>query len=88
LISAEEVAEGARLARQAIETGREDPDALGMGGWAIIILGGEPAAGLGTIERALELNPNSALAWNFRGWVEDFLTDQLLRSRRSNERCD
>jgi TolB-like protein/class 3 adenylate cyclase len=62
LTSAEEVAEGARLARRAIETGREDPDALWMGGWAIAMLGGERAIGLGAIERALELNPNSALA--------------------------
>lgn len=52
--------------------GREDPDALWMGGWAIVILAGERAVGLGAIERALELNPNSALAWNFNGWVQGF----------------
>jgi adenylate cyclase len=33
-------------------------------------LAGERAIGLGAIERALELNPNSALAWNFNGWVQ------------------
>ena len=32
LTSTEEAAEGARLAQQAIETGREDADALWMGG--------------------------------------------------------
>jgi TolB-like protein len=72
LTSAEEIAEGVRFARQAIETGREDPDALWMGGWAIALLAGERAIGLAAIERALELNPNSALAWNFSGWVHGF----------------
>jgi TolB-like protein/Tfp pilus assembly protein PilF len=78
LISVEEVAQGARLARQAIETGREDPDALWMGGWAIAILAGEHATGLGAIERALELNPNSALAWNFCGWIQSMFQRQDL----------
>jgi hypothetical protein len=36
----------ARLAHQAIETGTEDPDALWMGGWGMINLAGEAAAGL------------------------------------------
>jgi TolB-like protein len=72
LTSAEEVAEGVRFARQAIETGREDPDALWMGGWAIVSLAGERGIGLAAIERALELNPNSTLAWNFNGWAQGF----------------
>jgi tetratricopeptide (TPR) repeat protein len=67
-----EVAEGVRFARQAIETGNEDPDALWMGGWGLIILAGERAAGLSAIERALALNPNSALAWNFFGWAQSY----------------
>src|SRR5262249_37747371 len=52
LVSAEEVAEGARLARQAIETGRKDPDALWMGGWAIIIW---PASALPASAQSSEL---------------------------------
>jgi TolB-like protein len=72
LSSDEEVAEGARLARQAIATGNEDPDALWMSGWGILILAGERAAGLSAIERALALNPNSALAWNFFGWTQGY----------------
>jgi tetratricopeptide (TPR) repeat protein len=69
VLSDEEVAEAARLARQAIEAGKEDPDALWMGGWGMINWTGERAAGLNAIERALALNPNSALAWNFCGWA-------------------
>jgi len=41
VISDEEAAEGARLARQAIETGTEDADALWMGGWGRFILLGK-----------------------------------------------
>ena len=40
-ISDEETTEGARLARQAVEGGKEDPDALWMGGWSIFVLAGK-----------------------------------------------
>jgi hypothetical protein len=83
-----EVAEGVRFARQAIETGNEDLDALWMGGWGLIILAGERAAGLSAIERALALNPNSALAWNFFGWRKVIITGRPQRSRRSGKECD
>jgi adenylate cyclase len=73
VISDEEAAEGARLAHQAIETGTEDPDALWMGGWGMINLAGEAAAGLSAIERAVGLNPNSAHAWARCGWARAFL---------------
>jgi adenylate cyclase len=69
LISGEEAAEGARLARQAIEADKEDPDALWMGGWGLFLLAGEHASGLNAIEHALGLNPNSAVAWAFCGWA-------------------
>jgi adenylate cyclase len=69
LISDEETAEGARFAQQAIEAANDDPDALWMGGWGIFVLGGEHAAGVSAIERALALNPNSSLAWTFCGWA-------------------
>src|SRR5262249_10299548 len=68
-ISDEEAAEGARLARRAIERGTADPDVLWMGGWGRFVLAGDRAFGLSAIERALALNPNSALAWAFCGWA-------------------
>jgi adenylate cyclase len=71
-ISEEERAEGARFARRAIEAGREDSDALWMGGWGTLMLAGDRAAGLSAIEGAVALNPNSALAWNFFGWAQGF----------------
>jgi TolB-like protein len=73
LISSDEIAEGARLARQAIEADKEDPDALWMGGWGIFVLAGQHASGLNAIERSIALNPNCALAWAFCGWARGFV---------------
>jgi tetratricopeptide (TPR) repeat protein len=58
-------AEGARVARLAVDAGKEDPDALWRGGFGIWVLGGEAAAGLTAFERALALNPNCAQAWTY-----------------------
>ena len=70
--SGEDVAEGVRLARRAIEAGSQEPDALWMGGWTILTLGRDRPAGLSAIEHELALNPNSALAWAFFGWAQSF----------------
>jgi TolB-like protein/class 3 adenylate cyclase len=67
-----EIAEGLHLARQALETGKDDPEALWMAGDAISILARDHATAAGAIDRALKLNPNSAHAWMARGWVECF----------------
>jgi adenylate cyclase len=68
-LSDQEVAEAVRLAKQALETGKEDPEVLWMAGLAIAGLAGEHAVGMNAIDRALALNPNSAYAWNARGWM-------------------
>ncbi len=39
-----------------------------MAGHTIALLAGELSAALGAIDRALAVNPNSALAWSMRGW--------------------
>ncbi len=67
-VSEAEIAEAVLLARQAIEAGRDDPDVLWMAGYTIGQLGGEHSTALAAIDRALVLNPNSALAWSARGW--------------------
>src|SRR5216683_501724 len=67
--SGTEVEEGIRIARQAIEAGRDEPDALSMAGSTISFLAGEHSTAVGAADRALALNPNSALAWSVRGWV-------------------
>jgi adenylate cyclase len=68
-LSESEVAEAVRLAGQAIEAGKEDPDTLWMGGQTISYLTGDHATAGGAIDRALILNPNSAHAWMARGYV-------------------
>jgi adenylate cyclase len=71
-LTEEEIAEALRLARQAIEIGKDDPDALWMGGATLASLGGEHAAALNAIERATTLNPNCARAWSASGNVNCF----------------
>jgi TolB-like protein/class 3 adenylate cyclase len=71
-VSGAEIAEAVRLARQAIEAGRDDPDALWMGAITIDALAGDPSAALAAADRALAVNPNSAYAWSIRGWILGF----------------
>ena len=68
-----EVADGVRLAKVAIETGQDDPDALWMAGVAVWLLAGEFATAASVIDRALALNSNSAQAWMASGWVQTIL---------------
>jgi TolB-like protein/class 3 adenylate cyclase len=80
--------EAVRLARRAIETGRDDPDALWMAGQVVAFFAGEHAAAASAIDRALALNPNSAHAWMVGGWVQcmlnkpDSAIDSLRRGLR------
>jgi adenylate cyclase len=60
LLSDQERADVVRLARQAIATGKDDPDALSGAGLTIAYLAGDHAAAARAIDRALALNPNLA----------------------------
>ena len=66
---AQEYAEGARLARRAVEFGRDDAVALAWGGHAIGLLVGDLDSGIAFIERAKALNPNLAPAWYLGGYL-------------------
>jgi adenylate cyclase len=68
-----EYAEGARLARQALATATDDPDALWMAGHTLAYLAADHAAGKSAIDRALALNVNSAHAWGAKGLVESYV---------------
>ncbi len=85
-VSAAEIAEAVLVARQAIEAGRDDPDVLSLAGTAMLLLAGEPAAALAAIDRALALNPNSALAWAARGWVLG-MQNQLIRAIEAQQQA-
>jgi tetratricopeptide (TPR) repeat protein len=67
--SGAEIAEALQLARQAIETGNDDPDALYMAAKTLSVFAGDHATAGTTVDRALTLNPNAAHAWRVRGFV-------------------
>ena len=67
---AQEIAEGARLARRAVELGKDDAVALARGGHALGHLVGDLDGGIALIDRALVLNPNLAAAWFLGGFLQ------------------
>jgi adenylate cyclase len=71
-VSDEEVTEGVRLARQALETGRDDPDTVSWAAITLLVFAGEAAMAESVIDRVLTLNPNSATAWMVSGWIRAF----------------
>jgi TolB-like protein/Tfp pilus assembly protein PilF len=70
---AQEAAEATRLARRAVELGKDDAIALSAGGYALAHIAGDLDSGVAYIERALELNPNLAGTWLNSGWVRVWL---------------
>jgi TolB-like protein len=66
---AREVAEGGRLARRAVELGRDDAVALARGGHAFAHFTGDLDAGIALHDRAVLLNPNLAAAWFLGGFL-------------------
>ena len=64
-----EIAEGARLARRAVELGGDDAVALTRGGHAVAHFTGDVDGGIALIDRALVLNPNLASAWFLGGFL-------------------
>ena len=69
---AQEASEGTRLARRAVELGKDDPVALSRGRHALAWFVRDLDNGAAFIDRALALNPNLAAAWNLSGWVRAY----------------
>jgi TolB-like protein len=65
----QEIAEGARLARRAVELGRDDAVALTRSGHALGHFTGDLDGGIALIDRALVLDPNLASAWFLGGFL-------------------
>lgn len=65
----QEAAEGVRLARRAVELGRDDAVALTRSGHALGHLVGDLDGGIALLDRALALNPNLAAAWFLGGFL-------------------
>jgi TolB-like protein/class 3 adenylate cyclase len=67
-LSYDDLVAGVRLARQALEGARDDPDTM----WQAAItlsFAGEAAMAAAVLDRALVLNPNAAHAWVSRGFI-------------------
>ena len=67
--------EAVRLALTAIEAGWDDPDALALGGFALVFFAFDPARGIEVLNRSLALNSNSAHAWMYSGAARVYLGD-------------
>jgi TolB-like protein len=85
---AQEVAEGARLARRAVDLGKDDAVALARSGGALCHFAGDLETGVALIDRALVLNPNLAAAWYIGGFARiyrgepDEAIERLARAMR------
>jgi tetratricopeptide (TPR) repeat protein len=85
-----EFAETVRLARQAAQLGKDDAVALYTAGIAFAFMVGDLDEGKVLTDRALALNPNSAWAWLYSGWIRVWLgeseaaIDRVSRALRLN----
>ena len=61
------------MARQALAAARDNPEVLRLAGFALAALAGENETALAALDRAIELNPNYALAYAQRGLVLTWL---------------
>ena len=70
-----ECAEGVRLARAAVAADRDDPTVLAIAGRALMLLNGDTDAAETLLDRAMALNPNSAITCGSSGTVRVFAGD-------------
>ena len=78
----QEIAEAARLARHAVQFGKDDPVAICTAGIAFSYVVGDLENGDALIEQALALNPNWAWAWLFSGWSKNWLGEPEVALER------
>jgi TolB-like protein/Flp pilus assembly protein TadD len=69
---AAESAEAVRLARRAVELGKDDANALARAGHALGFMAGDLDDAANYLDRALTLDPNLATAWFLSGWIRIF----------------
>jgi TolB-like protein/class 3 adenylate cyclase/Tfp pilus assembly protein PilF len=66
----QEITETARLARLAVNLGKDDAVALSFGGYALGYVVGDLDDCAAFVDQALTLNPNLAVAWATSGWIK------------------
>jgi adenylate cyclase len=76
------IAEGARLLGLALSVDENDSDALCIAGRVRSYMFGDPDGGKEMVDRAVALNPNSAVAWEQRGWTYEYAgeAEEAIRS--------
>src|SRR5262245_25266604 len=80
--SAEEVADAERLARRAIELGKDDALALSTAGIVLAYVVRDLDEGVAFIDQALALNPNLVWAWLFSGFANVWLCEPEIAIER------
>jgi adenylate cyclase len=73
--SQSEIDEGIRLAREALDTGRDDPRVLEHSGIVLTYLAQDWETAIAALDHALSLNSNSARVWMTSGWIRLFAGD-------------
>jgi adenylate cyclase len=77
-----------RLWQIVVRVGEDDGLALAQAAWAVALVLHDLSSAKRLIDRALELNPNLAVAWSSSGWINlwlgnpDLAREHLLRARR------
>jgi adenylate cyclase len=56
-----------------VQLGKDDSSAFSSAGFVLAYVAGELDDGAAFLDRALSMNPNSASAWYFSGWVQVYL---------------
>ena len=79
----QEIAEGARLAKLAIELAEDDAVALSWGGFALGFFV-DLDDGIAYVDRALVLNANLAAGWYMSGWLRIFAGEPEAAIERLN----
>jgi len=74
--------EAARLSQLVLSIDQNDPETLACVGWAKTFLSDDAATAAEMVDRAVALNPNSAIAWSYRGFAYLYAgkSEEALRS--------
>jgi tetratricopeptide (TPR) repeat protein len=75
LLRDEEKPEAERVARRAIELGKNDADALSNGAFALGYIIGRLDEAIEYVDQALAINPNLAVAWAWSAWLRTWRGD-------------
>ncbi len=84
----QEIAEATKLARCAVELGKDDALVLSSGGFSLAYVTGELEHGAALIDQALVLNPNEVRAWVQSGWARIWLGDLEIAIEHLFLKCD